>query len=80
MRIIMKTIILTFLFVFGCYGCSSWSLPVVDKPENEPRKIGLLEANLDDDLNETEREAVAPIFEKDEKEARRSERAIIGID
>lgn len=58
-------------------GCETMDFSVKKHPH--PQRKGVVEENLDEDLNATEQAEVDPIFEKDEEQHRRDEKAVFGI-
>lgn len=65
--------------LFGCVNVEKEEknyLKNIRKDNNEMSRLG--QADIDDDLNATERKAVDPIFEKNRKESNRMDKAIFG--
>lgn len=76
--------LLTISIITMCiFGCAAIEKDVktyrenVTKEKNEMSRVS--QANLDDDLNATERKAVDPIFEENRKKRKRTDKAVFGI-
>ncbi len=83
-KILRNTFLFVLLFsmIIICgEGCKAFkkNFSEDEKPRKKERVKSAFEANLDDELNATERKAVDPILEEGEKEHRRNEKDVFGI-
>lgn len=76
----LLTITMITMFTFGCAAIDHEEKAFRESVTKENNKMSRVDqANLDDELNSTERQAVDPIFENNRKERKRSEKAVFGI-
>ena len=76
----LLTVSMITMCIFGCATIEKEEKAYGENLRKENNEMSRLsQANLDDDLNATERKAVEPIFEKNRKERERTDKAIFGV-